>query len=176
MNKKTKFRYLFFLVLIILILIIILYLQKKVILFEIKKYPSGDTVICEVVQPGEIIKTSYRHSVATTTVWEIYEVIENYKLIQRETHFYDSIAGMPYAAFGDEIFIMEDGKCKIKNMNRVIPLPLNYNIGAIRENYLYLKNNKINLSELTGDMLVTINLRKVNQLQIFKMDWCSDNF
>jgi len=176
MNKNNKFRYLFFLIIIIIVLLVSFSLQKRVILFEIKKYPDGDIIIYDVVQPGEIIKTSYRHSVATTTVWEIYEVTKDGKLIQRETHFYDSIAGMPYAAFADEIFLIEDGKYKIKNMNRNIPLPLHYNIGAIRENHLYIKNKTINLSEMTGDQLVTINLRQVNLLEKYLMDWRSHNF
>jgi len=52
-------------------------------------------------------------------------------------------------------------------MNRPISLPLRYNIGAIRENYLYIKDKKINLSKITGDQLVTINLRKVSLWERF---------
>jgi hypothetical protein len=84
------------------------------------------------------------------------------QLVQRETDFYDCVAGMPYVSFGDEQFVQEDGKFKIKNMNRIINLPLYYNVGAIRENYLYIKDKKINLSSLTGDQLVTIELKRCN--------------
>ncbi|MFW6149104.1 MAG: DUF1850 domain-containing protein [Atribacterota bacterium] len=161
-NKKLNFLFIVIITFTILLVLVIIFLQRKVILLEINKYPENNNLIREVVHPEEIIKTSYRHSIAKTTVWEVYEITENARLIQRETHFYDSVAGMPYAAFGDEVFLMEDGKYKIKNMNRPIDLPLYYNVGAIRENHLYIKNKEINLSELTGDQLVTINLREVS--------------
>jgi hypothetical protein len=165
---KYKYRFLFFFILLILIFVLVVsFLQKKFILFEIDKFPENDNIIQEIVQQGEIIKTSYRHSIATTTVWEVYKVTEEASLIQTETHFYDSVAGMPYAAFGDEIFLMENGKYKIINMNRPISLPLRYNIGAIRENHLYLKDKKINLSKITGDQLVTMNLKKMSLWERF---------
>jgi len=168
---KYKYRFLFFFILFILLFVLFVsFLQRKVILFEIDKFPENENIIQEIVQQEEVIKTSYRHSIATTTVWEVYEVTEEASLIQRETHFYDTVAGMPYAAFGDEIFVMENGKYKIKNMNRPISLPLRYNIGAIRENYLYIKDKKINLSKITGDQLVTINLRKVSLWERFLDD------
>lgn len=142
--------------------VIIVLSQIRIIIFEVRTFPEREIIIKEGVVPGEKIITSYRHSIAKTTVWEIYEVTNDMQLVQRETDFYDCVAGMPYVSFGDEQFVQEDGKFKIKNMNRIINLPLYYNIGAIRENYLYIKDRKINLSLLTGDKLVTINLRKCN--------------
>jgi len=104
---KYKYRFLFFFILFILLFVLFVsFLQRKVILFEIDKFPENENIIQEIVQQEEIIKTSYRHSIATTTVWEVYEVTEEASLIQRETHFYDTVAGMPYDAFWDEIFVM----------------------------------------------------------------------
>jgi len=55
-------------------------------------------------------------------------------------------------------------------MNRIINLPLYYNVGAIRENYLYIKDKKINLSSLTGDQLVTIELKRFNLWEKYLYD------
>ena len=167
--KKWYNKRLFIIFFAIGLAVIIVLSQIRIIIFEVRTFPEREIIIKEGVVPGEKIITSYRHSIAKTTVWEIYEVTNDMQLVQRETDFYDCVAGMPYLSFGDEQFVQEDGKFKIKNMNRIIDLPLYYNVGAIRENYLYIKDRKIDLSLLTGDRLVTINLRKCNLWEkIFK--------
>lgn len=167
--KKWYNKRLFIIFFAIGLAVIIVLSQIRIIIFEVRAFPEREIIIKEEVVPGEKIITSYRHSIAKTIVWEIYEVTNDMQLVQRETDFYDCVAGMPYLSFGDEQFVQEDGKFKIKNMNRIIDLPLYYNVGAIRENYLYIKDRKIDLSLLTGDRLVTINLRKCNLWEkIFK--------
>jgi len=83
-------------------------------------------------------------------------------LILTETHFFDHGAGLPYAAFGNEIFISEDDKFKIKNMSRRISLPLYYRIGKIRENHFIYKNQDINLSKRLGDAVIIITIVQLN--------------
>lgn len=168
--KKWYNKKLFIIFSVIGLAVIIGLYQIRIMIFEVRTFPERETIIKERVFPGEKIIISYRHSIAKTIVWEIYEVTNDMQLVQRETDFYDCVAGMPYVSFGDEQFVQEDGKFKIKNMNRIINLPLYYNVGAIRENYLYIKDKKINLSSLTGDQLVTIELKRCNLWEKYLYD------
>jgi len=47
-------------------------------------------------------------------------------------------------------------------MHRVIPTPIYYRIGAIRENIFYFKDKEINLSSLVGDRLLTLEINRNN--------------
>jgi len=95
-------------------------------------------------------------------VWEIFIIDKDYQIVLIETDFLDHGAGLPYASFGEEIFIVEDNKFKIKNMHRVITNPIYYRIGAIRENIFYFKGDEINLSSLVGDSLLTLEINRNN--------------
>jgi len=74
---------------------------------------------------------------------------------------------MPYAPFGQEIFIEEEGKFKIKNMHRIMPNPILYMVGRSSENCLYIKDKEINLSFFLGDKLLTIGVNKNNLYNYF---------
>ncbi|MBA7540424.1 hypothetical protein ES705_32721 [subsurface metagenome] len=95
-------------------------------------------------------------------MWEIFIIDKEYQVVLIETDFLDHGAGLPYATFEDEIFMEEEGRFKIKNMHRVIPTPIYYRIGAIRENIFYFKDKEINLSSLVGDRLLTLEINRNN--------------
>ena len=66
-----------------------------------------------------------------------------------------------------EVFLNEEGKFKIKNMHRIMPSPIYYMVGEIREIYFYFKDKEINLSSLLGDKLITIRIYKTNLFNHF---------
>jgi hypothetical protein len=156
----------FFPILSILVIFIILFLKLfPLFALNIKKYTDGEIIFKENIKLGEEFLLKYTHSVAKTPVWEFFQIDNNGKLILVETHFLDHGAGLPYTAFEDEIFISEDNRFKIKNMSREIPLPLYYRIGKIRENIFRFNKNEINLSEIVGDELITVNIIQLNLLE-----------
>lgn len=157
---KIKYIALFGLFIVIIIIIILFFIQ--VYTLEIKTFSDGKIVFSQKVQPGDKFILKYTHSVALTPVWEIFIIDKDYQIVLIETDFLDHGAGLPYTTFENEIFVEEEGKFKIKNMHRIIPTPIYYRIGAVRENIFYFKGEEINLSSLVGDGLLTLEIYKNN--------------
>lgn len=147
---------------IIIIIVIIIFFSLSVYTLELRSFSDGEVIFKQKVQPGDKFVLKYTHSVALTPVWEIFIIDDNYQIVLIETDFLDHGAGLPYAAFGQEKFINEEGKFKIINMHRIIPTPFYYRIGAIRENIFYFKDKEIDLSSLVGDRLLTLDIYKNN--------------
>lgn len=167
MQKKKK---IFFitsgLVLIVIVIIVILFFIS-VYTLELKTFEENKFIFKQKVQPGDKFTLKYKHSVELSPVWEIFIVDEKYQIVLIETDFLDHGAGLPYTAFGQEIFLSENNKFKIKNMHRIMPSPIYYMVGAIRGNYFYFKDEEINLSSLLGDKLLTITINKYNFFNYF---------
>lgn len=147
---------------IIIIIVIIIFFSLSVYTLELRSFSDDEVIFKRKVQPGNKFTLKYTHSVSLTPVWEIFIIDDNYQIVLIETDFLDHGAGLPYAAFGQEKFINEEGKFKIINMHRIIPTPFYYRIGAIRENIFYFKDKEINLSSLVGDRLLTLDIYKNN--------------
>lgn len=164
MSKRKRYKILLELLSIFLIIIVILHFIP-ICTLELKTFYNGEVIFRKRIQPGDKFILEYIHSVARTPVWEIFIIDDNYNIILVETDFLDHGAGMPYAPFGSEIFIEEEGKFKIKNMHRTMPDLIYYRIGKNSNNCFYFKDRKINLSSLLGDELLII---KTYNLNLFK--------
>jgi len=158
MEKKKNILIISGLVLISIVIIVILFCIS-IYTLEIKTFEENKLIFKQRIKSGDKL---YTHSVALTPVWEIFIIDKDYQIVLIETDFLDHGAGLPYASFGEEIFIVEDNKFKIKNMHRVITNPIYYRIGAIRENIFYFKGDEINLSSLVGDSLLTLEINRNN--------------
>ncbi|MGB9843535.1 MAG: DUF1850 domain-containing protein [Caldisericia bacterium] len=101
---------------------------------------------------------SYKHSVALSKVYEFYKILNN-KIILYEMDFSDQCAGLPTEVFGEEKFLMSDGKFKIINMNKEFN-SINYRINDKYDFKLNIKDREFNLSEIFGTDLVIITLRR----------------
>ena len=165
MKKKLNL-YLFAFMLVLLILFIFFtFLINNHFYIIVKNFLDDTIVFQKNISPGQCIALSYSHSVAQTPVWEYFEINKEGKLILTETHFYDHGAGLPYTAFGEEIFVCEDHKFKIKNMHRDIRLPLYYRIYHDRGNIFIFDNQKIELSDVIGDALLIIDIYQQNTIK-----------
>jgi len=129
---------------------------------ELRTFSDGELIFKQKVQPGDKFILKYTHSVALTPVWEIFIIDKDHQIVLIETDFLDHGAGLPYTTFENEIFVEEEGRFKIKNMHRIIPTPIYYRIGAVRENIFYFKGEEINLSSLVGDRLLTLEINRNN--------------
>jgi hypothetical protein len=148
--------------LLIVIIIIIILFSIPVYTLELRSFPDGEVIYERKIQSGDEFILKYTHSVALTPVWEIFIIDKDYQIVLIETDFLDHGAGLPYTTFENEIFVEEEGRFKIKNMHRVIPTPIYYRIGAVRENIFYFKGEEINLSSLIGDRLLTLEVDRNN--------------
>ena len=156
-NKYVALSGLFIVTIIIIILFFI-----PIYTLELRPFSDGELIFKQKVQPGDEFILKYTHSVALTPVWEIFIIDRDYQIVLIETDFLDHGAGLPYTTFENEIFVEEEGRFKIKNMHRIMPNPIYYRIGAIRENIFYFKGKEINLSSLVGDKLLTLEIDKNN--------------
>jgi hypothetical protein len=159
---KKKYIALFGLSIVIIIIIILFFIP--IYTLELRSFLDSEIVFSQKIQPGNKFTLKYTHSVAKTPVWEIFTIDKDYQIVLIETDFLDHGAGLPYASFGEEIFVEEDGKFKIKNMYRIIYIPFYYRIGSITENIFYFKDKEIDLSSSVGDKLLTIEIGKTNLL------------
>jgi len=159
---KKKYIALFGLSIVIIIIIVLFIIP--VYSLELRSFSGGEIIFKQKVQPGDKFILKYTHSVALTPVWEIFIINKDYQIVLIETNFLDHGAGLPYTTFENEIFVEEEGRFKIKNMYRVIPTPIYYRIGAVRENIFYFKDKEIDLSSSVGDKLLTIEIGKTNLL------------
>ncbi len=148
--------------LLIAIIIIIILFFIPVFTLELRPFSDDELIFKQKVQPGDKFILKYTHSVALTPVWEIFIINKDYQIVLIETDFLDHGAGLPYTTFENEIFVEEEGRFKIKNMHRIIPTPIYYRIGAVRENIFYFKGEEINLSSLVGDGLLTLEIDRNN--------------
>jgi len=162
---KKKYVALFGLLITIIIIIILFFIP--VYTLELKSFSDGEIIFKQKVKPEDKFTLKYTHSVALTPVWEIFIINKDYQIILIETDFLDHGAGLPYTTFENEIFVEEEGRFKIKNMHRIMPNPIYYRIGAIRENYFYFKDKEINLSALVGDKLLTLDIYRHNLFNYF---------
>jgi|SRR5665648_171121 len=159
-----KKKYIVLLGLSVVIIIIIILFFIPLYTLELRSFSDSEMVFSQKVQSGDKFTLKYTHSVALTPVWEIFIIDKDYQIILIETDFLDHGAGLPYTTFENEIFVEEEGRFKIKNMHRIMPNPIYYRIGAVRENIFYFKGEEINLSSLVGDKLLTIEIGKINLL------------
>jgi len=159
---KKKYIALFGLSIVIIIIIVLFIIS--VYSLELRSYSDGELIFKQKIQPGDKFTLKYTHSVALTPVWEIFIINKDYQIVLIETDFLDHGAGLPYTTFENEIFVEEEGKFKIKNMDRIMPTPIYYRVGAVRENIFYFKDKEIDLSSSVGDKLLTIEIGKTNLL------------
>ena len=157
-----KIKYIALVGFLIAIIIIIILFFIPVHTLELRSFSDGEIVFSQKVQSGDKFILKYTHSVALTPVWEIFIIDKDYQIILIETDFLDHGAGLPYTTFENEVFVEEGGRFKIENMHRIIPTPIYYRIGAIRENIFYFKDKEINLSSLVGDKLLTLEINRNN--------------
>ena len=157
---KTKYIALVGFLTAMIIIIILFFIPVHTL--ELRTFSDGELYFMQKIQHGDKFILKYTHSVALTPVWEIFIINKDYQIVLIETDFLDHGAGLPYTTFENEIFVEEEGRFKIKNMYRIMPTPIYYRIGAVRENIFYFKGEEINLSSLVGDRLLTLEIDRNN--------------
>jgi hypothetical protein len=165
--KNRLYLYLLFFVLLLVIIFFIFLANDFYYNLVIKTFPEEKIIFQKRISSEKKFALVYIHSVAQTPVWEFFKIDNEGNLILYETHFHDHGAGLPYAAFGEEVFVREENRFKIKNMHREVELPLYYRIYEDRGNVFIFESQEINLSENIGDALLTLDIQRLSAIDYF---------
>jgi hypothetical protein len=127
---------------------------------EIIDHSTKKIIFSRNLVPGDKFSTFYIHSVEKTAVIEIFIIDSLYRIILLETQLSSSGAGLPSQVFGEEKFLIRDGKFIISNINKFLPfIPLK--VGKKSHNKFFFKEEMIDFSSFIGDGLVYIQVREV---------------
>ena len=121
-------------------------------------------VFARLVAPGETFSLGFTHSVEHCPVRDRLQIGADYGMVVVETEFASSRTGLPYAAFGREVFQREADHFRIANMRRPVPEIFQW-VNDRYDNTLQINDNpEIRLSALAGDTLLHIRIEKFSAL------------
>jgi hypothetical protein len=124
---------------------------------QISAVKRDRVVYLQRVYPGDQFSTGYVHSVELSPVREFYRLDPEYRMILTGTTFRSSNVGLPYAAFGQEVFHTEADGFRITNMHRVIPRLLIW-ADKSYQNRLQFKNQDMALYAFAGNTLIEVQI------------------
>ncbi|MFZ0241108.1 MAG: DUF1850 domain-containing protein [Desulfobacterales bacterium] len=122
----------------------------------IETIPAGRPVFVERVQPGRRLSLGFLHSVENCRIWDHLAIGRAYEMVVVATEFSESRTGLPYAAFGAEVFERRGDGFMIRNMHRLVPEIYQW-VDARYENTLRIDGGRdIALASLAGRTLLHI--------------------
>ena len=128
--------------------------------FQIEALPEQTVVYRARVTPGFRFALGYTHSVEGCPVWDYLRVDEQYTMVTYKTEFWSSRTGLPYAAFGNEIFRAEGDHFIIENMHRPVPT-IDQWVDSRYDNTLRFPDGReYELASLAGNGLVRITIER----------------
>lgn len=115
----------------------------------IRQAPDGRIVFQSPVDVGSRFSLRYIHSIHRTPVEELFVINEKRQIVLDAMIFESYGVGMPTSLEGKETFRMADGRLRIENIDRTLPM-FDLRIGqVIADHKLYLKGQEIPLSKLS---------------------------
>lgn len=121
-------------------------------------------VFVRSVSPGDHFSLMYLHSVELCRVRDHIRIDGQYRLVLDETVFGSSNTGLPSVLGTGERFTRGEKSSRISNMHRILPA-IEIWVKRAYENTLAFDNQNIPLSELAGDTLLRIRIRKMNPIE-----------
>jgi hypothetical protein len=131
----------------------------------IEDMPRMRPVFVQQVRPGHQLALGFLHSVENCRVWDHVVIGPSYEMIVVATEFAESRTGLPYAAFGEEVFERRADHFRIGNMQRLVPEIYQW-VDARYENTLRINGRRdILLATLAGSTLLHIRVAKMPAAQ-----------
>ncbi|MCB2149256.1 MAG: DUF1850 domain-containing protein, partial [Deltaproteobacteria bacterium] len=122
-------------------------------------------VFVQRVLPGHRLALGFLHSVEKCRVWDHLAIDPEYDMVVVATEFAESRTGLPYAAFGEEIFERRVDHFRISNMHRRVPEIYQW-VDASYENTLRINGHRdIPLASLADQTLLHIRVVKIPAVQ-----------
>jgi hypothetical protein len=140
---------------------------KPALVFEYQN--SGIILAYLPMDKMDSFKMKYLHSIHLSSVVESYKITKNNQIKQYELMYEDFAIGMPANSAEGEIFVEEDGRYFIKNMNRMFP-SFYLRVGKVRANHtlIYKEKEYPLTNSITAGTLVHIQVKKINLIQMMK--------
>jgi hypothetical protein len=131
----------------------------------IEDMPQARPVFVQRVRPSHQLAIGFLHSVENCRVWDHLVIGPTYEMMVVATEFAESRTGLPYAAFGDEVFERRADHFRIGNMHRPVPEIYQW-VDTRYENTLRINGRRdIPLSALAGSTLLHIRVVKMPAAQ-----------
>ena len=131
----------------------------------IEDMPREHPVFVQRVLPDHQLAIGFLHSVEHCWVWDHLTISSAYEMIVVATEFAESRTGLPYAAFGKEIFERRGDHFIIRNMHRPVPEIYQW-VDARYKNTLRINGQgDIPLASLAGPTLLRIRVVKISTAQ-----------
>jgi len=122
-------------------------------------------VFVQRVLAGRRLALGFMHSVENCRIWDHLSIGPTYEMTVVATEFAESRTGLPYAAFGEEVFERRADHFQISNMHRPVPGIYQW-VDARYENILRIGENRdIPLASLAGNTLLHIRVVKMPAAQ-----------
>jgi hypothetical protein len=126
---------------------------------------KGGPVFVQPVLAGHRLALGFTHSVENCRIWDHLSIGPTYDLVVVATEFAESRTGLPYAAFGEEVFEHRGDHFQISNMHRPIPAIYQW-VDPLYDNTLRIGENRdISLASLAGKTLLHIRVVKMPAAQ-----------
>jgi hypothetical protein len=126
--------------------------------FLIEDMQRPRAVFLQTVRPGHQMSIGFLHSVEHCRVWDHLTIGPHFEMVVTATEFAESRTGLPYAAFGDEIFERRGDHFQIRNMQRSVPEIYQW-VDARYENTLRINGGEdIRLADLAGNTLLHMHI------------------
>ncbi|MGA6925708.1 MAG: DUF1850 domain-containing protein [Desulfosarcina sp.] len=123
--------------------------------------PETRPLFIQRVHPGTQLALGFLHSVENCRVWDYLTIGPDYHMVVVATEFAESRTGLPYAAFGDEVFERRADHFRIDNMHRPVPEIYQW-VDARYENTLHIDDDReIRLASLADRTLLHIRVVKL---------------
>ena len=127
---------------------------------------TGRWVFSKAVCPGDTFVLDYTHSVKHKPVSDFYVIDEHYQIIQNKTVFPGSGFGLPSEARGSETYaVLSDGSECISGIARRIPSLVLRVERAYSNTFTFKEAPPLNLSQMLGDGLMDMRIRRSNPIQ-----------
>lgn len=144
---------------IIVIIFIIFTAFIEIYALQVNLPRTGELIYSRRIRCNESFFVTNIHSVELCKITEYFRFDNNCNIILYEAAAPYSSYGLPYAAFGDEKFIIEDDVFRVTNMSRLIPEIVIF-AEKKYENTVYFKNDVFKLYDPSGYQLVRIYVEK----------------
>lgn len=109
---------------------------------------SEEIIAYTQLEQGQQYQIEYIHSIHLSKVVETYESTADRNIRQVEISFEDFAVGMPSSAEEGEQFVNENGRYKIKNMNRLFPEIVLLTGKVVANHTLIIRNKRTPLATI----------------------------
>ena len=130
----------------------------------IENFRARKPVYVRLVSPGDTFSLGFMHSVEHCPVYDRLKIDADYAMVVVETVFPTSRTGLPYAAFGDEVFHRERNGFRITNMHRFVPEIFQWVNHRYDNTLQFGVEPPIRLDSLAGDTLLHLRIQKISVL------------